>query len=527
MTGTVVDVADALDHLVDQFSERLSFFRELIQNSIDAGTSEVDIRCEWVDEGDGLMTIHVDDFGEGMDREIIDSKLTRLFSSGKDGDLTKIGRFGIGFVSVFAVEPDAVCVDTSRAGESWRVLFDKDRKFTRIALDAPVDGTKIRIYKTIDREGYEDLVTRAREVIRYWCKHVPIDLVFQGDRINAPLDLDAPCKVTVRGEGTDVVAAYLPGTTQFFGFYNRGLTLLEGDAGFFPGIAFKVSSRYLEHTMTRDNVIRDAAFEKAMALVHAARTRLVLRVLEMIEEHVVGDAHDDHAEQLYAWARLHAKGVATSEPVCRARALIRDLDGRALTFAEVEAAAHGDGLLMAREPNALTQRLIGDGRVVIRQGDRARDVADLVGAQLGPASARFCLSHPPDDPLPAGWEPMRRALLELLTEVEGVRLRDVVAGHLGGPRVGTRHVIAAVQDGLGTLTPRPETRRLPTSFLARKRVLVLNLDHMLVRGVIALADRAPRLAAYLGARLVLLGSDASEPDDVALCLAALEARWGR
>ena len=29
----------------------------------------------------GTMIIHVDDFGEGMDRAIIDTRLTRLFSS--------------------------------------------------------------------------------------------------------------------------------------------------------------------------------------------------------------------------------------------------------------------------------------------------------------------------------------------------------------------------------------------------------------------------------------------------------------
>ena len=35
--------------------------------------------------------------GEGMNEEIIDHQLTRLFASGKAGDLTKIGKFGIGF----------------------------------------------------------------------------------------------------------------------------------------------------------------------------------------------------------------------------------------------------------------------------------------------------------------------------------------------------------------------------------------------------------------------------------------------
>jgi hypothetical protein len=60
-----------------------------------------------------------------MNREIIEKQLTRLFSSAKDGDRTKIGKFGIGFVSVFAIDPHIVCVDTSRDGEHWRVLFGR------------------------------------------------------------------------------------------------------------------------------------------------------------------------------------------------------------------------------------------------------------------------------------------------------------------------------------------------------------------------------------------------------------------
>ena len=115
-TSSEPSVASALEHLINQFSDPLSFYRELIQNAVDAGSREVDVWLEYkkgAADGEGAMIIHVDDFGEGMNREIIEGRLTRLFSSGKDGDFTKIGRFGIGFVSIFAIEPDAVSLDTS------------------------------------------------------------------------------------------------------------------------------------------------------------------------------------------------------------------------------------------------------------------------------------------------------------------------------------------------------------------------------------------------------------------------------
>ena len=148
-TPDIASVGDALEGLVHQFADRWAFLRELVQNAIDAGTAEIDVRIDH-DPTRGQMTIEVADHGEGMNREIIDTKLTRLFSSSKEGDYTKIGRFGIGFVSVFALDPDLVCVDTGRAGEWWRVLFRRDRTFERIRLHHPVEGTTVRLYKTAD-----------------------------------------------------------------------------------------------------------------------------------------------------------------------------------------------------------------------------------------------------------------------------------------------------------------------------------------------------------------------------------------
>lgn len=112
-----LSVDDALDRLVNQFSDAMAFFRELIQNAIDAGSDEVEVDFE---HRDGMLIVRVDDWGAGMSREIIESRLTRLFSSSKDGDRTKIGKFGIGFVSVFAPKPRAVLVQTGRGLEQLR-----------------------------------------------------------------------------------------------------------------------------------------------------------------------------------------------------------------------------------------------------------------------------------------------------------------------------------------------------------------------------------------------------------------------
>ena len=132
----------ALENLVHQFARPLDFLRELVQNAIDAGTPRVEVWTRFAPPADGeelgVLEIHVDDFGEGMDEAIIDSQLTRMFSSTKEDDRTKIGKFGIGFTSVFAIQPDAILLRTGRHGESWELLFHPDRSFDKVRVDEPI-----------------------------------------------------------------------------------------------------------------------------------------------------------------------------------------------------------------------------------------------------------------------------------------------------------------------------------------------------------------------------------------------------
>ncbi len=262
--------------LVHQFADPWAFLRELIQNAIDAGTEQIDVRIDH-DPARGTMVIEFADFGEGMTREIIDTRLTRLFSSSKEGDYTKIGRFGIGFVSVFAIDPELVCVDTGRAGEYWRVVFRRDRSFERIKLSNPVEGTTIRLFKPASADAVAQARIKARETLEYWCKHASIELRLDDERISRPLELEGLCKVEHAEEGTRLVMAHgAARLAALRGYYHGGLTLHEEHDESLPHVAFKIDSRFLEHTLTRDNVIRDANYVKAMAIVgKVARTRLI------------------------------------------------------------------------------------------------------------------------------------------------------------------------------------------------------------------------------------------------------------
>ncbi|GMU56239.1 MAG: hypothetical protein AMXMBFR33_53850 [Candidatus Xenobia bacterium] len=300
----VCKAGGALETLVHQFSDPLSFYRELIQNSLDAHSRRIDIQVE---HQDGTMVISLDDTGEGMSAEIIDTRLTRLFSSGKEEDLTKIGRFGIGFVSVFALNPDAVVVDTSRDGAHWRVIFKADRSFVRLAREEPVEGTRIRIYKKATPEECAQLIDRSREVIRFWCRHVDGQIFFQGELQNEPFDIVGPCTVRRNHKGTTILVGYPADGKPFIGFYNRGLTLAESiKEHTLPGLAVKIDSRFLEHTLARDGVVQDARFATLMAEVREIASGelpdLLLEQLERrLQENQDAGMHYAAATALFGW----------------------------------------------------------------------------------------------------------------------------------------------------------------------------------------------------------------------------------
>lgn len=288
--GNNVLAQGMVQDLVNQFSDTLAFYRELIQNSIDAGSNRIDVSLEYVLEpgGQGTAVMRVEDDGGGMDEDIIDNFLLVLFKSSKENDLTKIGKFGVGFLSVFAPKPFLVRVYTSKNLESWRLDFPNYRSYNKYKMPNPRDGTLVEVHKKVTPQEYAELSERSLSTVRYWCRHADTRIYFR-DRsrgvpelqVNEPFRLPGGESLRYAEEGTEVVMAfsapeaerggdrvlYIGEDKPFYGFYNRGLTLKEGRKVFIPGVEFKIKSRYLEHTITRDNVMEDANYLKAMEIL--------------------------------------------------------------------------------------------------------------------------------------------------------------------------------------------------------------------------------------------------------------------
>ncbi|XXX76478.1 ATP-binding protein [Sorangium sp. So ce134] len=281
--------------MVQQFADPYAFLRELVQNGMDAGARKIAVRVETLP---GACATSVTDDGCGMRREDIEGPLLTLFSSSKEGDPSKIGKYGVGFVSVFALRPEQVDVETWRDGQAWLLRLRSDTSYElEDAGPRQGSGTRVTLIQRLSREAFVEHARRARAALRRWCRHAECEIALsiadhEGntrasvERVDSPLSVAAPVSVTAVEEDTTFVvgpsagAQHLPPPAggepaaehgqSFAGFYNRGLTLFETADELFGGLSgvrFKVMSPHLQHTLSRDNVRRDDAFWEALARV--------------------------------------------------------------------------------------------------------------------------------------------------------------------------------------------------------------------------------------------------------------------
>ncbi len=491
-TNVAVKATDeALDTLVQQFSQPLAFLRELVQNALDAGSNKVEVEIDY-DAGENCARVQVTDWGEGMNREVIDSQLTRLFSSSKEGDLTRIGKFGIGFVSVFATRPRAVVVDTGRDGEYWRVLFHEDRTFERLVRHEPIEGTRVTSFIPLEKNKLKGFIADCRETVQFWCKHCDIEILVNGQPVNRPFELGLPGEVRLQVTGSEVVAAPSLEEKPFCGFYNRGLTLLEGKVSPRPGVTFKLRSVYLEHTLTRDNVVQDKHYNKAMAVLDKAISTLMPRaILEEIAR---------RPDEPVLW-ELALKVLGPKVPAdCLDIPVFPSHEGR-LSFAQL-AARRKVGY--CDQSSQLVESLLSQNIAVLPNKSHVLALARKRVKPL-PVDETWFLATPVDS---------EGALGDLLAMaarmLPGQKLQGAsfdCCGHRGG------------QVSLPSSTPGQAEE-----FAGNKKLRLINVQHTLVQDLVRVVRHDAPLAAYLLSRAVQLESS-GEPND--LLVSAFKLRRAR
>ena len=443
----------------------------------------------------------VRDRGEGMTREIIEKQLLVLFRSTKEQDRSKIGKFGIGFVSVLSPSPEVVAVNTSRDGRRLAMHLYRDLSYDLFdAGPATQTGTSVELEIALPRGEVAAFVRDSELSLVRWCRHasVPIELAVRvpGEtamrRIDRPLAIENALvearRVTDDGQLT-VVVALTGSATPYLGFFNHGLMLYETPQPLIGRVSAKIQDPRLGHTISRDDVRRDGHFRHAVAVANEVVDDELQRAIsaKLLE---AAEAHDlvRHRELLDAV-------VASQLAVARERLhfpLVQPINGkRAITAHTLDP----NNTWAAERASALTELLVEDGVAVLLAADH-QYVASVLDMTVRSAERELTsitpIEHSDDD----------TALLALLHELLDAVHRPpngVVFATLTGARA-DRLAIAGKHSEVAHVVDRDEAARDPFALL-RRRVLVLSADHPQVR---AARGSDPVLAASHLARAVLL-----------------------
>lgn len=515
---------DAIQDVIRQFADPMAFLRELVQNAIDAGTPEVSITTEW-HESDRCAVVTVSDWGEGMTREIVEGRLVRLFNSTKDADRTKIGKFGIGFASVLAVNPLVVVVDTGREGEHWRVLLHPDRTYELLRLETPVEGTSVAVHMPMEPERFASFRAEALTKVRAWCRFASVPVLFDDEDIQEPFDLDGLLVARFEEEGSRVVAALRPGhaTGELF---NRGL-LLQTVASPWAHVSFLLDSHLLEHTLTRDRVLEN---------------KLYFRALQMLEKLVAGPLTDstqqalakwpEDPDRVWDWEQLCALAPQVLLPAQQQAVRFPVIGAAPATVAQARAARERNRLMVTRGRSALAQHMPDDYMLLdVRPDSHA---AKLLGALIKrdvPVLEDVWVFPPVIDAgqIP-GAEALAREIAALLAAI-GAAARSVGFAHFAYPFSCIERIGVVGTPDRSRIQHRGDLTGV--NLKQRNADILLNPAHPVIEDALLTAETEPEWAAYMVIKCAALAAEAveravlDEALDVALATTALDRRDAR
>ena len=499
-------VDEVFKNLVDQFSDPFTCLRELVQNAMDAGTESIEIRTRYLDDPGGVL-LEIRDFGSGMTRAIIDSKLTRLFASDKEDDLTKIGKFGIGFVSVFSLKPELVIVDTGRDGEFWRIAFDGGTDFALFHLHEPLEGTSVRLHKLMPRDDYEPFVQRCRETLELWCRYSATKILLNGETINRDLVVNSPAAVDTKTPLGRFCLGVQAELSSPFGLYNTGLTLMESEQQQWPGVSFRVLSNHLEHTLTRDAVIKDANYDKVMTTLEGLVTKDLYDAVRKALQNSESLESTAQASRTYLnWARGWLTAAQKKLP------LFTDVLGNSVSFKALADSAEGEArVFLSRSNGKLAQRAQREGIPVLpwhQDSAAASLVSSLFGFPAVQLEENLAISQPA--PRPPGFSSLERILKALLREGR-ITVTSIVPVEYPEAVQTEESLPCAFSVGSDRLVRRYRKGFWATKYLLPQQLL-LDVGHPLVRKAFTLLESPSslRTAAYALCKSALL-SDGIDP----------------
>jgi hypothetical protein len=317
------------------------------------------------------------------------------------------------------------------------------------------------------------------------------------------------------------------------GFYNRGLTLVEG--GELPGdahedlagLSLRIKSRYLEHTLTRDNVRQDESYDKAVDMVRAQvgqvlRPRLVAHLEALAAHHTgAGAAANPGRPDLRVsllYARLPAMALAKSGSAKRAP-IIPTVEGEPVSVRELSKMKTPVGaVLSAPSSNALTRLLHERGIMVVR--DIKGVVEHLRACDIAVMRADSMLHTA----LPVEVSATAAALLvevDKLLDRAKAKVKHLHLGDLDYPRSRVKGELYVRQEEPFGLTRHG--RDDEPEFFGGARQLVVNSEHGLVKQCLIIAEHSPHLAAQLLAQAIAVAEGCARERIVAMAARCMDS----
>jgi molecular chaperone HtpG len=520
-TGASEAVKDAVGHMVRQFADPLAFYRELVQNSIDAGAHRIDVRLHY-NKDEQCVSVVVHDDGCGMTLETVERCLLVLFRSSKDKDPTKIGKFGVGFFSIFSLNPTTVRVDTGTgAPTGLRLEIGRDFSY-EVSERSELKGTSVSLTLPMKLSEARAFAERSLQALDRWCPHVEVELhllssIAGGEidrRIDRPFALDGDCVLPVVLQ--DFKASIKLGHEGTSCFYKRGILLYESPQPIAPGVCFKIQSTALVHTVSRDNVKRDSGFERCVETLH-----------KVVQEQLLPMAQQEVAKAMRAVVEASLSADSTL-PSLQARAwrLLQDVyrikpdwKSPAIPLCHPTRAAPDQVLLTHRRdvkwraagPSAMTAALAEDNQPTLWSGALGHQWSDELARLLAPESVaveqRFSSVTPVDT---TTFDAEQTALFEIVRRMlNAVSIPSCRPALIGG--YSKSQLFVAVQSGRldaarldAALLVDAADAQSPLYALLSNRGCALNVEHAYVRKAMAAAKNNYALSALLLARTVLL-----------------------
>jgi len=362
LTGTLIEESDfafdanaegLVDMLLNQFSDPFLSFRELVQNSLDENPSQIDIQAGY-DKTNGLLSVSVEDDGNGMDYEKLQRYL-KLFDSTKEDDLETIGEMGVGRIFVYTLKPKHIIVDTGDGSNGYKLVLNEDCS-GQLKKGKPQKGTKVTLLLEKTEEEAQRFNEKLVETLSKHCKYVSIPLYLNGSKVNKPFRTKA--KPNVHYDEFKVRGMISAGANPRYEFYKGGILLqshcrlliMEDEhakynwmRNSFSGTNVTLDSLHFSQPLSRNAVVKDRGYYLAVQQAFKKSLGLCEQVVQAYKKKVNPEKYPTGKTakmRRYLLNFLHYLPIQNWPDLLHHAPLFKTVDRELVTFQQISDSFH-------------------------------------------------------------------------------------------------------------------------------------------------------------------------------------------